>query len=187
MKFYSGLPETRCGIGATVANTENIRKELPILFQELGIRSIVDAPCGDFNWLSTVSMKQIDYTGCDIDATNLKIARGRKTDARTTNFLQLDLRRDAIPTSDMMLCREFLQHLPNSQARDVLANFYYSRTPFLVVTCHKNKENGDIPRPGGFRQLNLELAPFNLPRPLSFIEDGDHALGLWQREQLYAS
>src|SRR5512139_2329881 len=186
MKFYSGLPETRCGIGATVANTESIRKELPKLFLGLGIRSLVDAPCGDFNWLSTVSMEQIDYTGCDIDPVNIKIARGRDTNARSAKFLVADIRNDRLPSVDLMLCREFLQHLPNRQVHDVLANYYYSRIPFLLATCHTNKENDDLPKPGGFRPLNLALSPFNLPPPVRVIEDGDHLLALWQRDQLFA-
>ena len=58
--------ESRSGIGASLAHTKVIRDALPLLFQELGIRTMVDIACGDFNWMSKVCLDDINYIGADI-------------------------------------------------------------------------------------------------------------------------
>jgi hypothetical protein len=49
MKFSGGLPETRCGAGSKMENTAQARAILPQVIAELKIKSLLDAPCGDFN------------------------------------------------------------------------------------------------------------------------------------------
>ena len=50
--FYTknlwGDAESASGPGSTLARTAKLRNELPILLQEIGARSMLDAPCGDF-------------------------------------------------------------------------------------------------------------------------------------------
>ena len=59
--------ESRSGPGSTMAYTEILRKELPILFKELGIKKILDVPCGDFNWMRELDLSILDhYLGIDI-------------------------------------------------------------------------------------------------------------------------
>lgn len=41
--------ESVSGQGSTVENTFKLRRQLPELFDKFEIRSIFDAPCGDFN------------------------------------------------------------------------------------------------------------------------------------------
>jgi len=48
---YWGSKESVSGIGSTLIYTENLRSKLPDLFQLYSIKSIFDAPCGDFNWM----------------------------------------------------------------------------------------------------------------------------------------
>ena len=59
--------ESRSGPGSTLKYTENLRKQLPILFQKYSIQKIFDAPCGDFNWMRLVVDKlDVNYLGADI-------------------------------------------------------------------------------------------------------------------------
>src|ERR1035437_7820532 len=58
--------ESISGTGSDIYNTKIIIKELPILFNEYGISTMLDLPCGDFNWMRNVDLNDIDYTGADI-------------------------------------------------------------------------------------------------------------------------
>jgi hypothetical protein len=60
-----GSDESFSGTGSTVANTTAIRAELPNVIRELEIKSIIDIPCGDFNWMRLLDLS-IPYLGCDI-------------------------------------------------------------------------------------------------------------------------
>ena len=41
---------------------------LPKVFDDFGIHTILDIPCGDFHWMKHVSLDSINYTGADIVA-----------------------------------------------------------------------------------------------------------------------
>src|SRR5688500_1614611 len=61
-----GDPESVSGRGSTLARTVNIRKALPELLRSINARSLLDAPCGDFNWMRLVDLGEIRYTGVDV-------------------------------------------------------------------------------------------------------------------------
>src|ERR1700684_519838 len=71
-KIYSenlwGDAESRSGTGSGLAATEKVRHGLVDTIQRLNIRTMVDAPCGDFFWLSTLHLEQhlTWYKGFDI-------------------------------------------------------------------------------------------------------------------------
>ena len=72
-----GDRESRSGKGSNLKNTEAVRRELPALLRRHNIRSILDLPCGDFYWMSSVDLGDITYLGGDIVPE--MIARNRKT------------------------------------------------------------------------------------------------------------
>ncbi len=187
MPFTGGLPETGCGAGSMFSNTVNVRERLPKLFEELGIRTVLDAPCGDFNWMSKTDLSGIEYIGVDYDELHCTWARARESDPskfrpRKKTVVTLDMCRDPLPLADLMLCRDFLQHLPNAMVSVVLNKIRSSGIPWLLATSHGNKVNDNITSHGMFRPLNLTIAPFNLPSPKETIADGDDRfLSLWHR------
>jgi len=50
-----GEQESVSGNGSSLAATANLRQELPPLLAGLNVTSLLDAPCGDFNWMKEVS------------------------------------------------------------------------------------------------------------------------------------
>lgn len=68
------------GTGSDVHQTKIVSKELPALFNEFGISSMLDIPCGDFHWMKDVDLTDIAYTGADIvsDLIRNNIERYRK-------------------------------------------------------------------------------------------------------------
>lgn len=192
MPFSGGLPETACGAGSTLALTTSVRAWLPKLLRDLDVRVLLDAPCGDANWIAHTDLAGIDYFGCDYDQSHLAAARSRDFDPqafapRSKVFIQLDVVSDTLPVADLMLCRELLQHLPNLISERVLRNFFGSGIPWLLATSHDAQMNADISDVGMFRPLNLTLPPFDLPAPRQCIEDepgSGRILGLWHRSDL---
>jgi hypothetical protein len=59
--------ESVSGPGSSLNDTETLRKQLPVIFRQFDIKSVVDAPCGDFRWMQlVVKDNDITYTGGDI-------------------------------------------------------------------------------------------------------------------------
>jgi hypothetical protein len=49
-----------------MVNTAAIRRLLPGLFAEFGVRSLLDIHCGDFVWMEQISASSDQYIGADI-------------------------------------------------------------------------------------------------------------------------
>lgn len=178
MRFTGGLPETACGWGSTLAATEGLRKELPGLLERLGARVLLDAPCGDLNWMSQVQLGEISCIGVDREGDHLRRAGDRRPD---WDFCWVDILTGPLPTGqDTILCRDFLQHLPDHLVLQVLANFAATGARWLLATSHDVAINRDIETVGDFRPLNLQAAPFDLGPPVEAIPDCDgRILGVW--------
>lgn len=187
MTFTGGLPETKCGAGSTLANTSNIRAWLPGLFKQLRVVDLLDIPCGDFNWMSRTDLSSVNYIGCDCDPQHCESTRSRSSmpssfNPRKKTVVELDMIDDPLPRADLMLCRDFFQHLPNVDIADAIENFIDSYIPWMLCTSHDNVDNDDIELAGMFRPLNLTSCPFSFPAPQKWVEDGSgRILGLWNR------
>jgi hypothetical protein len=175
MIFVNGLPETACGAGSTMVATKNLRATLPVLLRRLGISSMVDAPCGDFNWMAATNLAGIDYTGCDSSADHIATAHikaeQRKRRARSVRFIEMDIVTGELPQADLLFCRDFLQHLPNDMALAALRNFVRSGSKWLLITSHQCRRTDDIADAGQFRPLNLKNPPWLFPKSRAKIQD----------------
>ena len=58
--------ESRSGGGSNLYATEKIRSTIPHLFSKYGVRSVVDIPCGDFNWFKEMELDLDSYVGGDV-------------------------------------------------------------------------------------------------------------------------
>src|SRR5437016_4281421 len=61
-----GDPESVSGPGSTLTRTTALRQALPPLFRELGVRSVLDAGCGDCNWFSALPVTLDRYVGTEV-------------------------------------------------------------------------------------------------------------------------
>lgn len=62
-----GPGESVSGGGSSLQATERVRAALPTLVAELGVRTFMDAPCGDHVWMRHVELG-CDYIGVDVVA-----------------------------------------------------------------------------------------------------------------------
>ena len=178
--------ESVSGSGSTLQYTENIRKRIPQIVDELGIQVILDAPCGDYNWFRDIEWNTlISYIGGDI-VDPLVERNNALYENDKTKFVGLDIVREALPNADLWLCRDCLFHLSEHDIFLALDNFLKSDITYLLTSTHPDCDmNSDIPT-GAFRLLNLQLPPFSLGKPIRAIDDWIEGhpvrqLGLWER------
>jgi hypothetical protein len=178
--------ESKSGRGSTLERTTVIRQELPALLRELNVKSLLDAPCGDFNWMSQIDLGPVMYIGADVVPSLIRRNQRLYGDDSKT-FLTLDITRDVMPDADVILCRDCFIHFSFRDIRVALANFMQSSASYLFATTHTEvREHRDIPTGQG-RNVNLLLPPFNFPEPLmAVVEDSESTkcLGVWPLERL---
>jgi hypothetical protein len=189
---YWGNAESLSGTGSTLEYTENLRKELPKLITDFNIKSILDAPCGDFHWMKALlPTLNVNYIGADIveDLVHLHNSNYKNN---TIEFIKLNLITDNFPYADLMICRDCLFHLSYEDIQSVLTNFKNSEIPYILTTTHKINnlfQNKDI-QTGDFRTIDLFSYPFNFPKkPLFRIVDSvsqeeGREMCLFSREQI---
>jgi hypothetical protein len=179
--------------GSTIARGADFQHDLLSLLDAFAVRSLLDVPCGDVNWMREVlAARSLDYTGADIVGP-LILRNTRLHAVPERRFLCLDMTRDDLPRADLILCRDGLVHLSFADARAALRNFRRSQSRFLLTTTFiGRRQNRDVAT-GGWRTLNLEAAPFRLPPPLAVIDERclhsegiyrDKRLGLWRLETI---
>ena len=188
-----GAASSVSGLGSEDPATAAIREVLSPLLQRLGAHSLLDAPCGDAGWIGRIKL-DLDYTGIDIVPSLIEANRQRVAAGELSGrFLVADITRDALPRTDVVLCRDCLVHLSFQNIVRAIANFRASGARFLLVTTFPEWDDNRDCEDGDWRALNMEKAPFDWPAPRALInercEEGgggwrDKSLGLWRLDQL---
>lgn len=157
---------------------------------KFGIRTLLDAPCGDMNWMRELLKDlNVHYIGADVVPALINQHKNDSQINKRGKFILLDLTSDRLPSADLMLARDFLFHLSFKDTLRFLRNFAASDIPYLLTTSHINKgkfENRDI-KTGHHRYMDLFKPPYNFPEDvLDRILDGksDRYLYLWTRSQV---
>jgi len=164
-------------------------------WQDFGVQSMVDAPCGDLAWMQEVDLQGAQYLGVDIVPQLIADNQQRFVSRPDMSFRVLDIVRQAPPAADLIFCRETLQHLTQGDALRALINFsnsgarcvqcalsssrssqvmslcvlcsYLMTTTFLEID--DNAIRFDVAH--GFYSINLLKSPFNLPPPIRLYVD----------------
>jgi hypothetical protein len=160
-------PESVSGGGSEMQNTKVIRKELPVLIQKFNIKSILDLPCGDYNWMKSVDLCGTSYIGADIVEP---LVEKNKELYNQIDFRLLDLTKDILPKVDLIFVRDCLGHLSNDNVLLALKNCKESGSKYLLATSFTKWDfNPDI-EDGGWKCINLMISPFNL-NPIYLINE----------------
>ena len=177
-----GSEQSRSGVGSTREATANVVANLPVVWKQYGIRSMVDAPCGDCNWMSSIAPSLDRYIGMDIVPPLIEANRQRFP---RLEFRCADLTRDPLPAVDAIHCRDCFQHLPTHLILAALRNFEASGARWLLLTTNADVTTYHDVVIGGFRPINFRRAPFNFPEPVVKIAEDEQgrALALWDLRQ----
>lgn len=177
-----GCKETRSGHGATLGQTEAIRRKLPDLLRFLGVEVLADAGCGECTWIKEITGDLRLYLGFDLIEDALTEARKRSGRRANHFYSVLDVVYDTLPRADAILCRDVLTHYPAQMVTEALARFKESESRYLIATTFLEGDNANV-RIGGWHPMNLMAPPYNLPQPrLTLSEDlggTTKALGVW--------
>ena len=184
---FGGWPESKSGPGSTMEETDIIRQQIKQLVKDKEIKSVVDVPCGDFNWMKDIVYNFEKYTGCDIVPE--MIQDNQKFANSIISFKELDLTQDGIeiPEGDLLIVRDVLGHLTLDGGQKAIANILKSKCKYLLTTTwyslndpnytHENRDNTVTVEANwdrgaaAFYPVCLHSAPFNFPKPEFYIEE----------------
>ena len=197
-----GGSESRSGPGSSLDETEVIRNQIRKLVLEKNIKTVVDIPCGDFNWMKEIVYGFEKYTGGDIVPE--AIQNNQKYANQIINFIEFDLTEDVeIPEADLLIVRDVIGHLPLEKGKAAIENILKSKCKYLLSTTWYNindpqyyirhNENREVDI-GRFYPVCLLSDPFNFPAPEFYFEEqvtvANHengnrkGLGFWNLEEI---
>lgn len=159
--------ESVSGMGSELHYAKSISKELPVLLQKYGIESILDIPCGDWNWMKNVDLCGASYIGADIVKP---LIEENKSKYPNVDFRVLDITKDDLPKVDLVFVRDCFGHLTNENVHKALDNIKRSGSKYLLATSFTHYiSNTDI-EDGGWKPINLMCNPFDL-KPIYLINE----------------
>ena len=182
-----GSEETRSGKGSTKDATKTIVKQLPAMFKKYNVKSIIDAPCGDYNWFKNLDYNFNKYLGIDI-VDEIISENQKKYGSKSTKFQSGNILEYKFPKADLILCRDLFIHLTNKDVKACLKNFKNSGVRYLLTSSYPEVKKNEDTKTSYFRRINLLRPPFNLGKPLEVVSDNDRGCGkhlcLWDLGQL---
>lgn len=189
--FWSGASSVS-GEGSDDQQTEVIRNSLPVIFSQFNIKSFLDIPCGDFNWMSKIEFGNIVYIGADI-VEEIICLHQKNNINNQRSFIKIDIVKDPLPYADLVFCRDCLVHFSFEDIKKSIRNMKKSGSKYLLTTTFPACDNNMEIVTGDWRILNLTKDPFNFPEPITIINENctegngtylDKSLGLWKLSDL---
>jgi len=160
-------------LGPVTETSLRILKEAILLH---GVRSVVDMPCGDVNWIfdSYVTDTLPLYVGLDIVNAVITSNNKRYSHHDNKHFFFWDATHCGVPrffnvtTSteqpfDLIHVRDVIQHMSLSQGMTYFCGIFRSGAKLLVTTTYPKVSTNKKISEGGYYQNNLELEPFSFP------------------------
>jgi len=180
------------GQGSDLKQTETLRRDLKFLLGKAGAKSLLDIPCGDFYWMSQVDLNEISYIGGDI-VEDMVIKLSLEYQNTSRKFKVINLVSEVPPINDVIFCRDLFVHLSNKDIKQCLNNIVLSDSKYLFTTTFtRDERNKDLPvfkRGVKWRTINLELPPWNFPKPKYLLNENctevdgaysDKSIGIWE-------
>jgi SAM-dependent methyltransferase len=182
--------ESGSGTGSELRATVDIRDRLSELLTRLDATSMLDAPCGDLNWMQHIDLPVEKYHGLDI-VPSVIAENQRRFGNEQRQFAVADLTRDGLPKVDVVLCRDCLVHVSFQDAAAILENFKSTGATWLLLNTYPDVEANRNQFTGrNWRRLNMQLPPFNFPDPIESFPDGGEVdpnqISLWRLQDLPA-
>ncbi|MHB8876793.1 MAG: class I SAM-dependent methyltransferase [Myxococcaceae bacterium] len=152
------------GSGSTQEATAVYRTFLQQFLKQYGIRSVVDAGCGDWEFSQHIDWTGIDYRGFDIVASVVE-ANTKRFGRPGVSFTRANIVEEDLPPADLLIVKHVLQHLPLLDIHKFLRQMPKYKHVLLIDGVSAGTlmgANSEI-APGQYRTLDLTAPPFNLP------------------------
>jgi hypothetical protein len=150
------------GPGSHRAACEPLISFLNNFIVDNSIKSIVDIGCGDWQFMSTISLSGIEYNGYDVVASVIQRDM-EKYGGGNIKFAVTPSPLSQIPPADLLIIKDVLIHLPNESIFDIVRIFHKFKYVLLVnnTANSSNEYNTDIAE-GDFRPIDIGASPFNI-------------------------
>jgi len=159
--------ESISGEGSDLLETRVLLDKLPDFLTKYQIKTVIDLPCGDYNWMQHLDYKFNRYTGIDI-VEGIIDRNSNSYNNDNISFVKKDCLADEIGSADLLLCRDLLIHFSNNDIKRFFRNITRSEIKYILTTHFIDEKNTDIAT-GQWRPVNLMGSPFHLPEPIDFI------------------
>jgi hypothetical protein len=188
-----GADTSVSGVGSELAATAAIRERLPVLLKEIGARSLLDAPCGDYRWMAHLDLGIERYVGVDIVPSIVARLQEHYRGDPLRSFVLADMTTDALPHCDLVVSRDCLVHFSFATLRRAVRNLKASGATWLLTTTFPDLAQNDDIIDADWRPLNFVATPLNWPVPVEVINErcteadgayADKSLGLWRLADL---
>lgn len=194
-----GDAESVSGPGSSMKQTVRIREWLPETLKKLGIHVLLDASCGDFNWLKATDLNCIEeYIGVDI-VPELIVENIKKYANSRTLFMHKDITKDPLTKADAIICRDCLTHLSFADIFAALKNFKKSGARYLITSTYPHRttnldlQGANLVHLLRYRPLNFQKPPFNFPEPIMILLEentegngniADKSIAVWELKDI---
>jgi SAM-dependent methyltransferase len=150
---WTGTDSFKSGAGSVEGFAAPYSSRVLAFIRSFRIRGVVDLGCGNYRVGSLLSPHVQSYTGVDIVRSLIEHNRKRHGSANV-RFECLDVTSTELPSGDLCLVRQVLQHLTNEEIAKALTKC--ARYPHTLVTEHvyigpSRRANVDIPHGPGTR------------------------------------
>jgi 2-polyprenyl-3-methyl-5-hydroxy-6-metoxy-1,4-benzoquinol methylase len=151
------------GAGSAAYFTVEYRSFISRFIRMNNIRSVVDIGCGDWQFSRFIDFDAARYLGLDVVPSVIEANRARYRNAQCDFDLMPEDLGD-VPEGDLLLMKDVLQHLPETDIRQFIAHVFVKFKYCLLTNSYEHQrtsQNHDIVV-GGFRCLDLTAAPYHL-------------------------
>ena len=173
--FKSDSQDSKSGPGSNLKYTSDMSRELQKFFIEKNIKTILDIGCGDFIWMNLLLNEYHiydKYLGLDIVDELIKNNK-KKYSNNKISFKTFDLVKNEIPNGfDIILVRDVFIHLKNEQIINFLDLLKNLNVKYFGVTSTPSLgKNNELKTVGRYRDINIEIEPFNFKDYVSKIDE----------------
>ncbi|MFC3868125.1 methyltransferase [Helicobacter equorum] len=159
------------GSGSSETLCQDYVAFLQNFFTTYNITSIVDAGCGDWQFSKNINFNGIKYQGFDV-ASFVINANTRAYAKENISFELYDGDFNKLPSADLLLCKDVLQHLPIAKIKEFIG--ILSKFKYALITNDIGKNNNTEILPTQGRTLDLRQEPFNLECSIVFEINENH-------------
>jgi hypothetical protein len=178
--------ESKSGTGSNERNTEVVVGIVSKVIGELNVKSMLDIPCGDFNWMKRVDLSGVEYLGGDIVGDLIDENR-MKYSQQKLSFGKMSILTSHLPTVDLIFTRDCLVHFSYEDIRKAIDSIKKSKSTYWITTTFPRHKNYDVIT-GDWRPVNLQAAPFYFPDSLMVYSEqceederyADKSLTIWR-------
>jgi SAM-dependent methyltransferase len=148
------------GTGSSLEITRWYRAYLEHFIKKHGVKSVVDAGCGDWSFSKAMDWGDVSYLGVDIASDVIEAVR--KKHGRGKFKFQLGDITEELPAADLLISKDVLQHLSNDLIHKFIKNnLRKGKYKWVILTNDRSSENRDI-ETGDYRMIDLAAPPFEV-------------------------